>query len=140
MVSILNSLGIFNDNIIDKLKEIFNNNNITFDNEPNDDHNNELSISNEDDNDDLSSDNSLIIENKDDNVKSEDKDSNNENIINNNYQKLSGEELNLINGDIILLEKIEKKYNIIFYYIFLFIFFILLSWRDIYQIHEKYEV
>ena len=111
MVSILNSLGIFNDNIIDKLKEIFNNNNITFDNEPNDDHNNELSISNEDDNDDLSSDNSLIIENKDDNVKSEDKDSNNENIINNNYQKLSGEELNLINGDIILLKKIEKKYN-----------------------------
>ena len=99
---ILNSLGLFNDNVLDNLKELLiieNNNNIEGANNEEDSKKYDISDIDEESSDDSECNN---------NHTNEIQDINNNNRIN-NFKDLTSDEMRLINGDMILLEKIEKK-------------------------------
>ena len=95
MYSIINSFGIFNENILDNIKDICKENNIK---EPNDNNN----IDNNTNDKNLNDKESLDDGTDNENTKTE-----NKIIINNEI--LTAKEKKLINGDEILIEKINKK-------------------------------
>ena len=104
MKSILEVIGPFNEDILDNLKYLFMKKNIIINNENN-------LMNEENKNDYISEENSSDedLEKEDDIDNEKDKIKNNILLKSDNENKLSAEDYNLINGDDIILEKIEEK-------------------------------
>ena len=97
MTLILNCVGLFNDNVLDNIKELVNENNIDIEASNNEKNVDICGVENE------SSDNSLIKNNSNEN----DDNKNSKEIQ--NFKGLASEEKRLIDGDMIIIEKLNKR-------------------------------